>query len=675
MKFRRIIYGLILGLGFSVACSDELAQFRDAGVSEDALSVPDARVCTSARGSTGGSGEPLDAGFVRAIQVEVPSGGGGAAAYPEVCGPLDITLRTSGATLGVPRSRLFKTEDGLPIGVGTRLANYCVLDIAPDLLRNLECGDEIFLATSTDTVGLVQTQPQTGGLLGRPEVWGFYYDRFLNRAGAFDVTTTFPAPVASRARLAVLDSAPTRSDLGWTESLQDADFEDHGVSIARIGEELICPDGDARGSCTAELVSENIFASGGTLGDLAVGLVRAVDGAKADPQSLIINLSVGWVNTDLGGDSGDIFADASETPAAAAVHEALQYARCRGASIFAAAGNRTGVLDGEFESGPIRPAHWNTATATGSEVTGGLCQDEFPDVVPPLLHTSPLPLVTSVGAVNERDTPLSVSRKDSGPDLLVDSLAAIAETSSTSLRPTALLSGTSVGPMVAAAAVSALRQSDPTRSVQEWEEWIKTNAAGSTVALNLAELLAAASTVAPTLRVADVPAEFDRNGLAPIMRMLPDDRLECPFGDTTFTVVSASANSNFNCGALEYTSADQDQVNVPQPNPTAGGCPGCPPSINFSEGSGDTTVDMIVQVEESSNFMPTLLELTDAAQTIYLMLPDDLVAGTAYEISFPPLQTELDFDTTVARIIMVNEVDQLLSGVEAYVTREVVAGP
>ncbi|MCA9556231.1 MAG: hypothetical protein KC933_39770, partial [Myxococcales bacterium] len=183
-------------------------------------------------------------------------------------------------------------------------------------------------------------------------------ETYIERAGALK-TGTWPAQ-AKPTRIALVDSADTTAAVGW--SVPTPSTADHGTLLARLIEELICPDGDPNSDKCLGVVrpykalSVNT-AQGpqGAVSELAERIVDAVNDAKTDEVGqLVINLSVGWVPVpQLGGP------DIDKLPLpAAAVADALRFAACRGAVTFAAAGNNMGGPNGNFDTGFVYPAGW-----------------------------------------------------------------------------------------------------------------------------------------------------------------------------------------------------------------------------------------------------------------------------------------------------------------------------
>ncbi|MEL7372290.1 MAG: S8/S53 family peptidase, partial [Myxococcota bacterium] len=431
-----------------------------------------------------------------------------------------------------------------------------------------------------DYFGMARVGAESGGL-GQAH-WAFHRHRFLRAVGAFELSDAFPSAFAAakhgkvgrdRPRLAIIDNAPSSSTPGWTDGLPADAYLDHGVALARVAEELLCERGDTAGPCLADIVSVQALephtkgSYRGSLGALAAAIYRAVKEAP-NPEKLTINLSLGWVNyLALGGQFGDIYANPAETPSAGAVHEALQYARCHGASVIAAAGNRTGAYDNCLEKDAILPAKWGRHL-----VTSKICREEFQK---PTKLRQETRLVISAGAVADHGQALSLHRENSNPYVVANGMAAIAAQrafKASGGQPTALMSGTSVSTLVASAGIALLQNSGA--SAQTSEQLVLS----APMPLQLSKLVAHALPAippppggwtspppwvspAPLVIVADQKLSIDPS-VAP-----------CSFSGASVGVTGLSVAE---CGELEYPSADQSPFIHEQPNPSGGEmCPGC----------------------------------------------------------------------------------------------------
>jgi hypothetical protein len=256
--------------------------------------------------------------------------------------------------------------------------------------------------------------------------------------------------------VAVVDTSP-RPATSDGEAARGAD--PHGYVLARILREAGCPNGSSSGEPCALRVHHELAlpwsfdgtrwfrpAGGGHFGyqsELADAIHRAVDAwsaANVDGSlRLVINLSVGWLPY-FGGDKGD---SPLELPGAREVYAAIQKARCRGALVFAAAGNWSGGT--QFTTGLLYPAGWARFAAP----TVNRCSD-FLGAAPG--YNSSGPLLEAVGGVDGQDQELANARPDSMPRLVAPGFLGAAADPLGGQIPT--LTGTSVSTAVAAAAAA-----------------------------------------------------------------------------------------------------------------------------------------------------------------------------------------------------------------------------
>lgn len=280
---------------------------------------------------------------------------------------------------------------------------------------------------------------------------------FVQYAGGIEHhAPSMPAPVP----LSIIDSWPDASGPHWTRgaaTVPEAKL-DHGYTLARIAEVLTCPSGSP-GACLTQTRSIQAFArdqSGlfspagigthGYISELASAVYHAVrhDDALGFPASgvQVLNLSLGWAPLPaMGGDIGDI--ELGEKAAAAAVHEALQYAACRGALAFAAAGNGLGPKSKDA----IYPAAWVMHQALSPPG----CAGEFGVSSSPTLR----PLVSAVGAVHEDGRAFELTREGSEPAFTAYGQHAVVGLEVWPPERTAVLTGSSVSTVVVSAAVAA----------------------------------------------------------------------------------------------------------------------------------------------------------------------------------------------------------------------------
>lgn len=218
-------------------------------------------------------------------------------------------------------------------------------------------------------------------------------------------------------RLTLLDTAPTGAVADLPAPIGT---EGHGEALAAALDALTCagaPDCHVaiRTRAALPLRTDDALATtwtvpaGGRYGSLdwlAQAIVREVRAwQRWSPDAhLVLNLSLGW-HEDYGGSQLPL--SEPDRADARAVYDAIRFARCSGALVFAAAGNRYG---GGLDQGPLYPAAWAEVT-----IDPGICASELG--VPATL-TYKAPLVFAVGGVGADDQPLAVSRDDSEPQFV-----------------------------------------------------------------------------------------------------------------------------------------------------------------------------------------------------------------------------------------------------------------
>ena len=270
----------------------------------------------------------------------------------------------------------------------------------------------------------------------------------------------------------MVDTWPTETTPGWTALASPSTAaEDHGFGLARVIEDLLCD----QGRCVADVESFQALVldhnlvrvpSGpgthGRLVDLARAIyrgIRAHDTARGDSnRRTIMNLSVAWSpGSPAGGSRGS--REAGEFGPAAAVHEVLEYAACRGVLIMAAAGNDLGGTDSDDVSA-VYPAAWNSMSALSTSqcaaqfgMNGGIAGGA---------------LVQAVGGVAGGSQPLAIGRRGSEPTLVAEAVHAASSVSPAGGVPTRVMSGTSVASAVAAAAAAAVAYDAPAADRNLW---------------------------------------------------------------------------------------------------------------------------------------------------------------------------------------------------------------
>lgn len=281
-------------------------------------------------------------------------------------------------------------------------------------------------------------------------------------------------------RVVLVDTAPDVKK-PWPESDEIWSAPpSHGKVLAALLQLITCPE---RQACPVSIsAAQALRRSGrpaadgtegtyGTLTDLAFGIRRAVRRWRVDASAqragpLILNLSVAWHPLFGGGvpEGWEIDAEGAsidrldgtvtkfswseaapsrQPPDVRAVLDALFEARCAGALIFAAAGNRSGGPRGQ--DGPLMPAAWQ-ALPLESLGSCSLRGDTFspPDPSEPLLW--------AVGGVEASGDELLMGRPDSTPVLTAYAANAWFPHTETLLAdPVRPYTGTSVSTVVASA--------------------------------------------------------------------------------------------------------------------------------------------------------------------------------------------------------------------------------
>lgn len=297
---------------------------------------------------------------------------------------------------------------------------------------------------------------------------------FLQQVGALQVLPKAGLPTPTK--VAVVDSAvrsgPPHATAGRVY---------HGKTMQQIIERLACPDPtDSAQVCAASLYSTlalKLDDSGGPIvrndinggyfgsqGDLASAIYDAVADMQAGSggDRMIINLSVAWEPN-----YGGVGAIGGFSEPVRAVHDALRYAACEGALVFAASGNHPGGP--VTPSGPMLPAQWETLGAP----TFGDCVADFGTFGPPGSGSTYRPLLYGVGGVDGVDELLMKSRPSSRPVLVAPSEHVTltdrwAAPDATGLAPpTRFYTGTSIGPAVASGAAAMVWTLQPSMSAHD----------------------------------------------------------------------------------------------------------------------------------------------------------------------------------------------------------------
>jgi hypothetical protein len=379
---------------------------------------------------------------------------------PNVADESEVASRSLEDGLACPAARqLIRMPEGvgcIPVPGWTKqsmlpnmqdeLGRYCVyrwnggFSPSPTVLEELD--DELLKHLSTvertpDCEGmLVQTEDELTRELG-PTV----ADNFLGAVGALDSSDLNAAEDNAAITVAVIDTSPTCLD--GSPDCPEPSVEPnspHGEAMVDIIETLACPDPDdcavaVRRVLGLPRIAGNVvdLENGGYVGsqsDLARAIVYAVEHI---PGPLIINLSVGWEPW--------VFGNEIDSVGAQAVLAAIEYARCRGVILVAAAGND----GGQGTLGPLLPGGWELRAAPSQS----RCEDY--GIFNPVLHTggSYRPLVYSVGGLRYEETPMIGSREYGLPRLVATATHANVGTEWT-------LTGTSVSTAAVSAAAALI---------------------------------------------------------------------------------------------------------------------------------------------------------------------------------------------------------------------------
>lgn len=257
----------------------------------------------------------------------------------------------------------------------------------------------------------------------------------IGHADALDLDLVESESARAPVMVAVLDTIPP-SPPGDPES-------DHGVHVAQIVQDVVCPDPEA--ACAVDVrtflglprvAGGAINPNGrggyiGTQGDLALAIHEAVDAWESEnaknPTKLIVNLSIGWESA-FGGVAATI-------PRVQAVREALERVSCVGGLAVASAGNQghlcttDPLLPGAWESTPAPTvARCSQLGITSTAVTG--------------YH----PLVHAVGGLGLASGFMAGTREDGMPRLsAVASHAVAGETPMTPMTGTSIAAAVGSG--------------------------------------------------------------------------------------------------------------------------------------------------------------------------------------------------------------------------------------
>lgn len=200
----------------------------------------------------------------------------------------------------------------------------------------------------------------------------------------------------------------------------------------------------------------------GSLDWLAQAIVREVRAWQTESAGtpLILNLSLAW-HPDYGGSNADrVFIDRDDLTVdradVLAVYDALRYARCSGALVIAAVGNRSGVDD----RGAMYPARWATHIISETE-----CGEDF-DIAPSFVPFGPeTPLLYAASGIDAEGGSLGIARLESTPNLVAygQHVPGFSSKDATHLP----LTGSSVGTVLVSAVAAQTWSLHPTETADQ----------------------------------------------------------------------------------------------------------------------------------------------------------------------------------------------------------------
>ncbi|MDI1480212.1 S8 family serine peptidase [Polyangium sp. y55x31] len=539
-------------------------------------------------------------------------------------------------SLGIwTEDKLFKGGVG---GPPPALARYCVYEwtgarVNPSVKQCLPYGSN---GPGDDEISRLKTVLGAGELaedcidtapLGYEQDVAEWARKSLNRrAGGVDaLPTSAMEPTLPRpARLVAVDTSPDAFSGGIALGQSR-----HGDTVAHVARDLACPGGEAA-PCAAHVTtalglprtdlanplntSPTQGGFFGTEGDLAQAIERSVldwrDKVTAGQGEarLVLNLSVGWEDDpERNNCAPEKLAEDPESlaPPARAVLDAMRYAACHGALLFAAAGNDTGGP--KPSSGLVCPARWEVIAtpdaATCDAFVGAFVAtyaERFPSFPrrPAAADQAPYDrVVYAVGGVDQGDEPLVPRRPLARPRIAALGLLASAWDLSANAvvtpnanghppTPPPLLTGTSVSTAVASAVAAGMWAYNPTRTAPEildaiYQSGVVLQQNGTSIRAdpdtcvgtnfcNVHRLSLCRTLGVPCDDAAPVGAQNDPLPNATIPKPLLDT-LATEF--TTATVASATFPDTAPIPSSQYTTVAASPWTFPQPNWPA--CPAC----------------------------------------------------------------------------------------------------
>ncbi len=398
-------------------------------------------------------------------------------------------------------------------------------------------------------------------------------------------------------RLAIIDSLPTAELYPENNSTNSP----HGASLTEIARFLLCE--QTKEVCLAQITSQlalayiaelredeyhifrDDFQGGyfGSLTDLSLAIQNETSAWKSGKQNkkLILNLSLGW--------NGDVWGGTTTNPidypaAVKSVFDSIVSARCHGALIIAAAGNKSKTETQDFQA--MLPARWAKFPSPSKED----CLQYGIKLVPEERKNSKNEsildsLVYGVSGIDALGNPLANSRKNSNATITAfGDHAALQNTTATN---TEVLTGSSVSTVVVSSIASLVWGYRPELSATELMSLVYD--AGEPLKFN-------ADFQPPTPR----PLVAKRASMcSALLKACKDNSCPAPnhcnwqkqMGDLTGTgLMNSPATANYNlnsfsacktsqsdCNAIENGSIAISPWTTPQPDSDA--CPNCMVSL------------------------------------------------------------------------------------------------
>ena len=306
----------------------------------------------------------------------------------------------------------------------------------------------------------------SGGTLAIDETWPALEKAFFEQTERLERLPKGDKPAAP-VRVEIIDSSVTRREDDGEPSYGRLE---HGRAMGLIVRNLACPQPGV--SCRAEVAStlalplietndglSRDYVNGGYFGsmlDLALAVRDAVANwqKEASEYQLILNLSLGWDAANGGAYVNS--PDELDAPARA-VWDAIAEARCYGALVIAAAGNRKAGPD--QAEGALFPARWARHVAPSAELCASLGVTSLPEG-----YSTSAPFIVAAGGLESNDADLSLSRKGARPEILAPAAHAVVDDDG---KPSLLQTGTSVAAAVTSAAAAVVWSYRPELSADE----------------------------------------------------------------------------------------------------------------------------------------------------------------------------------------------------------------